>query len=222
MPIVRWVRFKDDRLHRIEKKTSFYTTTRTLLGRILCLDTANKLMNYGIQGSGSDAIKLGVCDMGYKLRQKQSTYRTINLIHDDTVGNSKLYDFDENSAQFRASLEFAINYILRYKFYTPVDQDFCVLSVCGKELFLEGAKTLQEVEDKILEVMRKELKELQEEQDTTKRAELTDDLNQLNDVLQRVKNERMKKEKHYDSTTNNSSTDIGTGDTPTTCNYTTI
>lgn len=150
--ITRWVSY-GNHLRKIIKKVPFFTTCRTLFGRILAVDTERKMMNYPTQGTGADIIKLAICKVGYDTRKEQTSYRTENLVHDDTVGESDIRDFDVNSVHFRNALRFAVNYILRYKFHTEVDQDFCVLSLFGKEVFLEGAFTVQDIKTKLIEKM---------------------------------------------------------------------
>lgn len=187
LEIPRWIKYKNDTLHQVTRTVGFFTQCKTLLGRRLAVDTDRKLMNYPVQGSGADAIKLGICRMGYITRQKQSTYRSINLVHDDTIGKSKLYDFDFNSEIFRESLEFAINYILRYHFRTPVNQDFCILSMFGEEVFLEEALTLQDVDAKIIEKMKEYFEKLKKSTDTEEQVELTKELNKYNRVLTKLR-----------------------------------
>lgn len=206
LEIPRWVKYKDGSLHKINKKVPFFTQCKTLLGRRLAVDTDRKLMNYPVQGSGADAIKLGICYMGYKTRQEKSSYRTINLVHDDTIGESNILDFDRNSEIFREGLEFAINYILRYKFYTPVNQDFCVLSIFGEEVFLEEALTLQDVETKLVTQLKEGLDKLVKETEIEDKTKITIELNKLNRVLQKVKCSRQEKEKNYVTTSTSVST----------------
>ena len=150
--ITRWVSY-GNHLRKITKKVPFFTTCRTLFGRILAVDTERKKANYPTQGTGADVIKLAICKLGHDTRSRSTSYRTENLVHDDTVGESQIIDFDINSKYFRDALRFAVNYILRYKFHTEVDQDFCVLSLFGKEVFLEEAFTVQDIKTKLIEKM---------------------------------------------------------------------
>jgi hypothetical protein len=143
-------------------------------------------MNYPVQGTGADAIKLGVCRMGHITRQQNTTYKTINLVHDDTIGTSELVDFDYNAKIFRESLEFSINYILKYLFHTAVEQDFCVLALCGHEVFLEGALTLKDIIIKLQEQMKEKLNKLQNEQDYKTKTNLVCELNEMNEALQKA------------------------------------
>ena len=185
--IPRWIRFKNGSLNKMDKQVPFFTQCKTLLGRRLAVDTERKLMNYPVQGSGADAIKLGICWMGYKTREKSTSYKTINLVHDDTIGESKLIDFDINSAIFREALEFAINYILRYKFYTPVNQDFCILSMFGEEVFLEEALTLQDAEHKLVEKIQHGIQKLEKETNQEEKTKKIVELNREHRILQKLR-----------------------------------
>lgn len=162
--VTRWIKNKHGYLCRVVRPTAFYTTCKTLLGRIIAIDGERKMMNYPVQGSGADTIKLAICKLGYNTRKDTTSHRTINLVHDDTIGQSKVRDFDINSKYFRGALEWAINFILRKKFYTPVDQDFCILSMFGEEVFLEKARTLEEINEKLIDTMKHDYSLLQEYQ----------------------------------------------------------
>ena len=186
--IWRWLKFSNGSLHRMEKKVPFFTTVKTLLGRILAVDTERKMVNYPVQGSGADAIKLAICKMGVETRQLKSSYRTINLVHDDTIAESLLKDFDVSSKIFRDALEFAINYILKYMFYTPVEQDFCVLSLLGEETFLEKALTLKDIEEKLVARIQHLVELLQKEEDTEEQTKLTIKANQQYKLLEKFRN----------------------------------
>lgn len=187
--ITRWIKFANGSLHKMKKKVPFFTQCQTLLGRRIAVDTERKLLNYPVQGSGADTIKLAICKMGYENRQLNSSYNTINLIHDDTVGECSIKDFNKCSKIFRDALEFAINYILRYKFHTSVDKDFCVLSMYGEEIFLEEVFTLKDCETKIIELMNDRYSKLKDldETDTTAKIKLTEELNRYNRILTKLK-----------------------------------
>lgn len=185
--IPRWVRYANGSWHKIDKTVPFFTTTRTLLGRILAVDTERKMMNYATQGSGADIIKLAICTVGYNTRKDNTSYRTINLVHDDTIAESDIKDFDINAKCFRDALEFAVNYVLRYKFHTSVDQDFCVLSLFGKEVFLEEALTVKDIETKLIERLNHDYKMLQEEQDKSKKEKILKTMKTYNEVLEELK-----------------------------------
>lgn len=188
--ITRWVAYKNGVMKRMDnKQVPFFAQCKTLLGRRLAVDTERKLMNYPVQGSGADAIKIAICYMGYHTRKDETTYKTINLVHDDTIGESKFFDFDKNSKYFRDGLEFAINYILRYQFHTPVDQDFCVLSLFGEEVFLEQALTRKGIEEKLIEKMKHDYDRMQKSDDKEEIENYVKELNKCNRLLNRVKEE---------------------------------
>lgn len=188
--IPRWVRFKNGSLHKMTKTVPFFTQCRTLIGRCLTADTERKLMNYPVQGSGSDAIKLGICKLGYNTRKDKTSHRTINLVHDDTIGQCDIRDFDINSKYFREALEWSVNYVLRRQFYTPVDQDFCVLSMFGEEIFLEKARTVEEIKEGLYESMKhhydllqKSQQKLIEEQEDIDKDAIMKDIESLTNKL---------------------------------------
>lgn len=187
MKIPRWVRYANGSWHKIDKTVPFFTTVRTLMGRILAVDTERKMVNFPVQGSGSDIIKLAICTVGYNTRKDNTSYRTINLVHDDTIAESDIKDFDINAKYFRDALEFAVNYVLRYKFHTSVDQDFCVLSLFGKEVFLEEALTVKDIETKLIERLNHDYKILQEEQDESKKEKILKTMKTYNEVLEELK-----------------------------------
>lgn len=179
LKIYRWIADKRGNWKKIIKPVPFFAQCKTLMGRVISVGTERQLMNAPVQGSGADAIKLAICKLGYDTRKIGSSYRTINLIHDDTVGECSIKDFDVSSNLFRNALEFAINYILRYKFYTPVNQDFCVLSMYGEEIFLEEAFTLKDCETKILELIKHDYDKLKEVDEKIKQAQDSDEYNSL-------------------------------------------
>lgn len=181
--ITRWIEYKNGSMHKQLKKVPFFTVVKTLFGRMLAVDTERKMMNYPTQGSGADIIKVAICKLGYETRQVKTSYKTINMVHDDTIGHSRVIDFDENSVFFRGALEFAVNYVLRYKFYTPVNQDFCVLSLLGEGVFLEEALTLQDIDDKLVAKIKHQIELAQKEQDNEEREKLTNEINREHKLL---------------------------------------
>lgn len=185
--IPRWIKYANGSMHKMDKKVPFFTQCQTLLGRRLAVDTERKLMNYPVQGSGADAIKLAICKVGQETRKLNSTYRTINLVHDDTVGEVQLKDFDVSSKLFRDALEFAINYILRYKFHTPVEQDFCILSMFGEEIFLEKALTVEDIDKKLVEQIQHDIGKMNEEEDPEKKTEWSVNINRKYHLLEKFR-----------------------------------
>lgn len=185
--VIRWLKYKTGKMVREPKTVPFFTTVRTLLGRILAVDTERKMVNFPVQGSGADCIKLAICKMGYETRLAKSSQRVINMVHDDTIAESKIDDFDFNSKTFRGALEFAINYILRYKFYTPVDQDFCILSMMGQEVFLEEARTLDEIDTKLVESIQHLVDKINKETDAEERVKMTIKVNKLYALLEKFR-----------------------------------
>ena len=191
MVIPRWVKFKTGAMKKIDREVPYFTVCQTLFGRKLAVDDPRKMVNYPVQGSGADTIKLAITKLGYDMRNINSTHRTINLVHDDTVGECYVPEFDTNSKIFRDALGWAVNYILRRQFFTPVDQDFCVLSMFGEEVFIEGALTLNDIKDKLLDGMKHNYEKLQEAQkanDTKESTTLIQKLNTQNRVYQRLNN----------------------------------
>lgn len=187
--VYRWLRNKAGSFYKKEATTAFFTQCKTLIGRRLAVDTERKMMNYPVQGSGADTIKLAICKLGYNTRKDNTTHRTINLVHDDTIGECKVRDFDINSAYFRDALEWAVNYVLRRQFFTPVDQDFCILSMFGEEVFLEKARTLNEAKDALLESMRHNYDKLEKAKNDNKQEDiisLTTNLNTQYKVLTKL------------------------------------
>ena len=162
--VMRWIKSKDGHLFNKEAEVPFFTQCTTLIGRKLAVDNPRKLLNYPVQGSGADAIKFAITKLGYTTRNIKSSHRTINMVHDDTIGECRIYDFDINSKIFRDSLEWAINFVLRRKFFTPVDDDFCVLSLCGEEVFLENSFTLKDIKTNLRETMKHDYEKLLEAQ----------------------------------------------------------
>lgn len=186
MSIPRWIYNRGGAMCKSMRPTPYFTVIRTLLGRMLAVDTERKMVNYPVQGSGSDAIKLAICKVGYETRKAKTSYKTENLIHDDTVGHSKLADFDMNSKYFREALEFAINYILRYKFHTPVNQDFCVLSLFGKEVFLEEAFTVKDIKIKLIEKMNHDYEKFQQTEDDEEKVKYKVSIQHHNELLKEL------------------------------------
>lgn len=199
--ITRWVKYANGSFRKLENKTvPFFTTIRTLFGRILAVDTERKMMNYATQGSGSDIIKLAICTVGYNTRKDKTSYTSINLVHDDTIAESDITDFDVNSEHFRNALRFAVNYILRYKFHTEVNQDFCVLSLFGKEIFLEEALTVKDIETKLIERLNHDNKILQDLKDTDENDSNKEKMEDLVKTMKRyyeVLQELQEKNKQY-------------------------
>ena len=152
--VTRWVRYPNGSIHKVQRKTAFFTVVQTLIGRRLAVNTERKMMNFPVQGSGADCLKLALCKIEYERHLMNSTQKTINIVHDDTVAESELVDFDANSKMFRGALEWAVNFVLKKLFYTPVDQDFCVISLLVEEIFLEGAFTLDDIDKKIVELIQ--------------------------------------------------------------------
>lgn len=187
LQITRWIRYANGSMHKLPKTVPFFTSVRTLLGRILTVDTERKMMNYRTQGSGADIIKVAICKMGYETRLEKTSYKTINMVHDDTIGESKLEDFDRNSEIFRNALEFAVNYVLRYKFHTPVNQDFCVLSLLGEETFLEEAITLKDIDEKLVARIQHLVELIQKEEDVEEKTKLTIKANQQYKLLEKFR-----------------------------------
>lgn len=187
--IDRWVELKNGHLQKVTKEVPFYTHCRTLFGRVLTVDTQNKLMNYPVQGSGADTIKLAITKLGYESRKIKSTHRTINLIHDDTVGECIVTDFDTVSPIFRGALEWAVNYVLRHAFFTSVDKDFCILSMFGEEVMIEGALTLKDAQEKLIEMMKHNYEKFvkaKEANETEELVKLSEKLNTQNRVLEKL------------------------------------
>ena len=187
--IDRWVELKNGHLQKVTKEVPFYTHCRTLFGRVLTVDTQNKLMNYPVQGSGADTIKLAITKLGYESRKIKSTHRTINLIHDDTVGECLVTDFDTISPVFRGALEWAVNYVLRHAFFTSVDKDFCILSMFGEEVMIEGALTLKDAQEKLIEMMKHNYEKFvkaKEANETEELVKLSEKLNTQNRVLEKL------------------------------------
>ena len=187
--IDRWVELKNGHLQKVTKEVPFYTHCRTLFGRVLTVDTQNKLMNYPVQGSGADTIKLAITKLGYESRKIKSTHRTINLIHDDTVGECIVADFDTVSPIFRGALEWAVNYVLRHAFFTSVDKDFCILSMFGEEVMIEGALTLKDAQEKLIEMMKHNYEKFvkaKEANETEELVKLSEKLNTQNRVLEKL------------------------------------
>lgn len=187
--IDRWVELKNGHLQKVTKEVPFYTHCRTLFGRVLTVDTQNKLMNYPVQGSGADTIKLAITKLGHESRKIKSTHRTINLIHDDTVGECLVTDFDTISPIFRGALEWAVNYVLRHAFFTSVDKDFCILSMFGEEVMIEGALTLKDAQEKLIEMMKHNYEKFvkaKESNETEELVKLSEKLNTQNRVLEKL------------------------------------
>lgn len=187
--IDRWIELKNGHLQKVTKEVPFYTHCRTLFGRVLTVDTQNKLMNYPVQGSGADTIKLAITKLGYESRKIKSTHRTINLIHDDTVGECIVTDFDTVSPIFRGALEWAVNYVLRHAFFTSVDKDFCILSMFGEEVMIEGALTLKDAQEKLIEMMKHNYEKFvkaKEANETEELVKLSEKLNTQNRVLEKL------------------------------------
>lgn len=186
--ITRWVRFKNGTLHKMENKVvPFFTTCKTLLGRILTVDTERKLMNFPVQGSGSDTIKLAICRMGHITRKEGTRYNTINIVHDDAIGESYYKHFDRSSEVFRSSMEWAVNFILRRKFHTPVNQDFCVLSLLGEEILLEEAFTLKDIDTKLVERIQELVENSNNEEDPEKKTNLIIEANRVHKLLEKFR-----------------------------------
>ena len=191
MIIPRWVRYKNGFLNKIDKEVSYFTVCETLFGRKLAVDDPRKMVNYPVQGSGADTIKLAITKLGYDMRNINSSHHTVNLVHDDTVGECYIPEFDVNSKIFREALGWAVNYILRRQFFTPVDQDFCVLSMFGEEVFIEGALTLNDIKEKLMENMKHNYEKLQQSQkdgDVKETSKLIEKLNTQNRVYQKLNN----------------------------------
>ena len=187
--IERYIELNNGHFKKITNVVPFFTQCRTLFGRVLTVDTQNKLMNYPVQGSGADTIKLAITKLGYETRKKVLTHRTINLIHDDTVGECLVKEFDETSPIFRGALEWAVNYVLRRLFFTSVDADFCILSMFGEQVMIEGALTLKDASEKLKEQMKHDYKnylEAQKEENTEELIKLTEKLNTKNRVLTKL------------------------------------
>ena len=186
--ITRWVRYKNGSLHKLEKTVPFFHVVQTLLGRKLAVDGERKMMNYPVQGSGADAIKLAICKMDYQIRTSNSTQKTINLVHDDTIAESKLNDFDDNSKMFRGALEWAVNFVLKHLFYTPVNQDFCILSLLGEEIFLEEAFTLEDIDIKLVEKIQELIDKIKKSDDSKEKTDLTIEANRVHKLLEKFRN----------------------------------
>lgn len=107
------------------------TPIRTLLGRKLMVDTPNKMLNFPVQSSAAECFKLAVLHMGYHARKENVQLKVSNQVHDDCIAGSNLFEFDKAAQIFRNAMEWSINYVTKHLFYTPVEQDFLVLSCCG-------------------------------------------------------------------------------------------
>lgn len=186
--VTRWVRAKNGTLRKLENKpTAFFAVVHTLIGRKLTVDTERKMVNFPVQGSGADAIKLGITKMDYQIRTEQRSQKTINLVHDDTIAESNLYDFDKNSKMLRGALEWAINFVLKRKFHTPVDQDFCVLSLLGEEIFLEKAFTLKEIDEQLVARIKELLEKIEHTEDSKEKTDLTVEANRVHKLLMKFR-----------------------------------
>lgn len=184
--VIRWLYNKAGSIYKAEKTVPFFTVCRTAFGRMLAVDTERKMMNFPTQGTGSDILKLALCTVGYNTRKDNTSYRTENIVHDDTIGESKLIDFDINSKHFRDALEFAVNYMLRYKFHTPVNQDFCILSLFGKEVFLEEALTVKDIKIKLIEKMNHDYEKYQKSEDDEEKVKYKVSIQHHNELLKEL------------------------------------
>ena len=116
---------------QIKVTNYFMAPAVTLLGRKIMVDGPNALLSYPIQGSAADAFKLAVCYMGNKSRKEGIKLQPCNQVHDDLIARTSLDQFDRAAEIFREGMEWSINYVTKRLFYTPVEQDFLILSFAG-------------------------------------------------------------------------------------------
>lgn len=185
--LYRWIRYQNGSLHKMLKTVPYYHVIQTLIGRKIAVDGERKMINYPVQGSGADAIKLAICKMDHHILNSNSSQRTINLVHDDTVAESELHDFNDNSKMFRDALEWAVNFVLKHLFYTPVDQDFCVLSLLGEEIFLENAFTLEDIDKQLVLKIQELVEKLTHSTDSQEQTDLTIEANRVYALLQKFR-----------------------------------
>lgn len=110
----------------------YHTHIHTLMGRKTCVESPNKKLNYPVQGTGADIVKLAVCKVGYDSRTSGTYLKIINMIHDDVVFETSVEDFEKAKRIFIDGMTFAVDYVLMRLFPTDMEKEFDELSVEGK------------------------------------------------------------------------------------------
>ncbi len=77
---------------------------QTLLGRKYTAHTFNDAVNYPIQGTGADLLKLAVLMFEAELKRKQKEAKLVNLVHDEIVVECR----EEDAEQVKGILEHAM------------------------------------------------------------------------------------------------------------------
>lgn len=116
---------------KITVTNTFMSPAITLLGRKIQVARPNQYLSFPIQGSAADAFKLAVCHMRYRAEQEGVKLECCNQVHDDLIARTTLRHFNRAAQLFRDGMEWSINFICKRLFYTPVEQDFLILSCCG-------------------------------------------------------------------------------------------
>jgi len=94
--------------------------TQTLLGRKALANRYTDALNYPIQGSGADLLKLTVALFFKKIKEENINAHIVNLIHDEIIVESSIEEKEKTKEVLRQSMEKAVK-ILIPQIPTPIE-----------------------------------------------------------------------------------------------------
>lgn len=95
----------------------------TLLGRRIAVETANTALNYPVQGSGGDVIKLAACLFEDMCKERNLDAYIINYIHDDVVIEGLISQKPEIKKAFTEAMNTAANCLMGKYFSTDISEE---------------------------------------------------------------------------------------------------
>lgn len=122
------VRIKDSMGNVLIQEVPHKIELQTLFGRRLAVESANTALNYPIQGSGADCLKIAACLLEDKLEETGLNARIVNFIHDDTVVEMAIDQREEVSKIFADSMNTAANCLMGKYFLTDVTSEMEVMA----------------------------------------------------------------------------------------------
>jgi DNA polymerase I-like protein with 3'-5' exonuclease and polymerase domains len=106
----------------------------SLFGRRICVDTANKALNYPVQSSGGDMIKLAACIFEDACEKRNLDAYIVNYIHDDVVIEGSISQKEEILKVFANAMNTAANAAMGKHFLTDVTEEIIVLAETPAEV----------------------------------------------------------------------------------------
>ena len=100
----------------------------TLFGRRIAVETANTALNYPVQGSGGDAIKLAACLFEDMCKARNLDAYIINYIHDDVVVEGSIAQKSEIKKAFAEAMNTAANCLMGKYFLTDITDEVLELA----------------------------------------------------------------------------------------------